>query len=84
MTIVNAKLKFLIFLPCVSLSPSLTLSHHPSAPLPLPSANPACEAVGCGEWSPPMIQNPNYKGKWKAPMIDNPDYDVSPVSWLEH
>merc|ERR1712110_449182 len=35
--------------------------------------NPAC-AVGCGEWNPPMIDNPDYKGKWMAPLIDNPDY----------
>ena len=40
------------------------------------TANPACDEVGCGEWSAPMIQNPNYKGKWKAPLIDNPEYDV--------
>mmetsp|Transcript_20906 Transcript_20906/g.30105 ORF Transcript_20906/g.30105 Transcript_20906/m.30105 type:complete len:528 (+) Transcript_20906:89-1672(+) len=36
--------------------------------------NPACEAAGCGPWSPPKIHNPLYKGKWSAPMIDNPDY----------
>jgi len=36
--------------------------------------NPACEAAGCGEWSPAMIENPDYKGKWYPPMIDNPDY----------
>ena len=41
------------------------------------AANPACDEVGCGEWSAPMIQNPSYKGKWKAPLIDNPEYDVS-------
>ena len=41
------------------------------------AANPVCDEVGCGEWSAPMIQNPNYKGKWKAPLIDNPEYDVS-------
>jgi calreticulin len=27
-----------------------------------------------GEWEPPSIANPAYKGAWKAPMIDNPDY----------
>lgn len=36
--------------------------------------NPKCEEVGCGEWKPPMIPNPNYKGKWKPPLIDNPNY----------
>lgn len=37
--------------------------------------NPACKkASGCGEWRPPMIPNPDYKGKWKTPKIDNPNY----------
>jgi len=27
-----------------------------------------------GEWEPPLIDNPAYKGAWHAPMIDNPDY----------
>jgi len=36
-------------------------------------ANSAC-TVGCGEWSPPKISNPKYKGKWSAPMVDNPNY----------
>merc|ERR1712055_542321 len=27
-----------------------------------------------GEWEPPMIDNPAYKGVWKHPEIDNPDY----------
>lgn len=37
--------------------------------------NPKCaEAPGCGEWKPPMIDNPAYKGKWRPPMIDNPNY----------
>jgi calreticulin len=27
-----------------------------------------------GEWEPPMIDNPDYKGVWKPKMIDNPDY----------
>ncbi|XP_008841654.1 calmegin [Nannospalax galili] len=35
--------------------------------------NPACQ-IGCGEWKPPMIDNPNYKGVWRPPMIDNPSY----------
>ena len=41
------------------------------------TANPACDKIGCGEWKPPMIQNPDYKGKWKPPLIDNPDFMVS-------
>lgn len=37
--------------------------------------NPLCEkAAGCGEWSPPMINNPEYKGKWRAPLVPNPNY----------
>lgn len=37
--------------------------------------NPACEEVsGCGPWSPPLINNPEYKGKWVPPLIDNPNY----------
>jgi len=27
-----------------------------------------------GEWTAPMIDNPEHKGAWKAKMIDNPDY----------
>jgi len=27
-----------------------------------------------GEWEPPMIDNPDYKGPWFPKMIDNPDY----------
>jgi len=27
-----------------------------------------------GEWEPPMVDNPDYKGPWSQPMIDNPDY----------
>jgi len=27
-----------------------------------------------GEWTAPMIDNPEYKGEWKARMIDNPAY----------
>ncbi|XP_060035036.1 calmegin isoform X3 [Erinaceus europaeus] len=36
-------------------------------------SNPACH-VGCGPWSPPMVDNPKYKGIWRPPMIDNPGY----------
>jgi len=36
--------------------------------------NPACDRVGCGQWEPPRMVNPAYKGKWKAPLIDNPAY----------
>lgn len=32
------------------------------------------DAVGCGPWEPPLINNPEYKGKWRAPLIDNPNY----------
>jgi hypothetical protein len=35
--------------------------------------NPKC-TVGCGEWKPAQIANPEFKGKWSAPMIENPDY----------
>ncbi|XP_072477201.1 calmegin isoform X2 [Notamacropus eugenii] len=35
--------------------------------------NPACK-IGCGQWQPPMIDNPKYRGKWEPPMIDNPNY----------
>ena len=27
-----------------------------------------------GDWKPPMIKNPAYKGRWVHPEIDNPDY----------
>jgi len=27
-----------------------------------------------GEWTAPMIDNPEFKGPWKPKMIDNPDY----------
>uniref|UniRef100_A0A7S3NM33 Calnexin n=1 Tax=Aureoumbra lagunensis TaxID=44058 RepID=A0A7S3NM33_9STRA len=36
-------------------------------------SNPKC-TIGCGEWTRPIISNPNYKGKWSPPMIDNPAY----------
>lgn len=39
-------------------------------------SNPACK-IGCGEWKPPMIDNPKYKGIWRPPMIDNPNYQVT-------
>ena len=42
----------------------------------LHAANPKCEKAGCGEWKPPVIDNPAYKGKWSAPLIDNPNYKV--------
>merc|ERR1712178_679718 len=28
-----------------------------------------------GEWEPPMIDNPAYKGFWEAKKIDNPEYE---------
>ena len=43
---------------------------------PFHTANPKCEKAGCGEWKPPVIDNPAYKGKWSAPLIDNPNYKV--------
>jgi calreticulin len=27
-----------------------------------------------GEWEPPMVDNPDYKGPWKQKKISNPDY----------
>jgi hypothetical protein len=27
-----------------------------------------------GDWEPPMITNPDFKGEWAAKQIDNPDY----------
>eukprot|EP01084_Bolivina_argentea_P114529 203870_1 len=27
-----------------------------------------------GEWKPKQIKNPDYKGEWEHPMIDNPDW----------
>ena len=37
--------------------------------------NPACEgAEGCGPWTRPLKDNPDYKGKWFPKMITNPDY----------
>lgn len=38
--------------------------------------NPACR-IGCGEWKPPMIDNPKYKGVWRPPLVDNPNYQVT-------
>ena len=36
--------------------------------------NPKCEDVGCGEYEPPLIDNPDYMGKWEPPRIENPAY----------
>jgi calnexin len=37
--------------------------------------NPKCDnARGCGEYEPPLIKNPAYKGKWRRPKIANPAY----------
>lgn len=36
--------------------------------------NPACEKAGCGEWVPPTIKNPAFKGPWNPPHIPNPNY----------
>lgn len=39
--------------------------------------NPLCKiAPGCGQWTPPRIPNPAYKGRWSPPFIDNPNYRV--------
>lgn len=27
-----------------------------------------------GDWEPPVIPNPEYKGEWKQKEIENPDY----------
>jgi len=27
-----------------------------------------------GEWEPPLVDNPDFKGPWKAKLIDNPAY----------
>lgn len=27
-----------------------------------------------GEWKPRLLDNPNYKGPWIHPEIDNPEY----------
>ena len=45
------------------------------------SANPKCEKAGCGEWKPPVIDNPAYKGKWSPPLVDNANYKVS-TTWI--
>merc|ERR1719152_695211 len=38
-------------------------------------ANPKCaKAPGCGVWTPPKVDNPDYKGKWYPPQVDNPAY----------
>lgn len=38
------------------------------------SLSPSFQSQDDGEWEPPMIDNPDYKGPWKPKMIDNPDY----------
>lgn len=43
--------------------------------IPRQIKNPACKKVsGCGIWTRPRIQNPEYKGKWFSPLIENPSY----------
>ena len=37
-------------------------------------SNPACSAIGCGDWRPRQIKNDKYKGKWSPRKIPNPDY----------
>lgn len=37
-------------------------------------ANPKCADIGCGDWTPPMKSNPDFKGKWAASLVDNPKY----------
>ena len=47
---------------------------EPHSP-PQEVANPKCaEAPGCGVWTPPKVDNPDYKGKWYPPQVDNPAY----------
>ncbi len=36
--------------------------------------NPACSAIGCGDWEPRQIKNDKYKGKWSPRKIPNPAY----------
>jgi calnexin len=56
-----------------------------------PVANPACKvAPGCGEYEPPMIENPNWKGEWRPPLIKNPRWrgpwrprQLPNVDWYE-
>ncbi|KAK1277886.1 Calreticulin-1 [Acorus gramineus] len=35
-----------------------------------------------GPWQPKNIQNPNYMGKWKRPLIDNPDFKDDPELYV--
>lgn len=35
--------------------------------------NPLC-TVGCGEWTPPSVPNPKYRGIWQPPMVKDPNY----------
>ena len=38
-------------------------------------SNPECaDAPGCGPWTRPNIENPQYRGKWRPRMINNPNY----------
>ena len=36
--------------------------------------NPLCENIGCGQWKPRQLNNPDYRGPWEAPEVANPDY----------
>merc|ERR1712059_16893 len=35
-----------------------------------------------GEWEPPMIDNPDYKGAWVHPEIDNPEYNADDAAGI--
>jgi calreticulin len=35
-----------------------------------------------GPWTPRMIDNPEYKGEWKHPMIPNPDFKDDPELYV--
>lgn len=35
-----------------------------------------------GTWAPKQIDNPAYKGVWKHPEIDNPKYEADPELYL--
>ncbi|VDK39202.1 unnamed protein product [Dibothriocephalus latus] len=37
-----------------------------------------------GEWSPKKIPNPAYKGEWVHPQIDNPEYHDDPELYARH
>ena len=37
--------------------------------------NPKCIGIsGCGPWTPPIIDNPEYRGPWLQETLDNPNY----------